>query len=170
MGDGSWAERRGAVVKESLTHLPPSWLRPPTPIPRTHHHDTLLPSLSILLFLLHLPPPLSPTATTSSLSLLLSLSLRLHHLLSMPGWLAGCFCRLPSCLPADQVVPNTTKSIYPRCTQPPPIPPSPSPSFSLSFSTHPFERYADPHIDRGANPLCRKGWCRRYDPDGARCK
>lgn len=137
VGDGSWAERRGAVVKESLTHLPPSWLRPPTPIPRTHHHDTPLSLLSpsILLFLLHLPPPLSPTATTSSLSLSLSLSQVTPR--SLDAWLARRFCRvgcrLPSCLPADQVVPNTTKSIYPRCTQRPLLP-SAFPPLTLLFN------------------------------------
>lgn len=37
--------RRGAVAKESLTHLPLSWLRPPTPIPCTRPKPSLPPSL-----------------------------------------------------------------------------------------------------------------------------
>lgn len=38
--------RRGAVAKESLTHLPPSWLRPPTPIPCTRPKPSPRRSLS----------------------------------------------------------------------------------------------------------------------------
>lgn len=154
MGDGSWAERRGAVVKESLTHLPPSWLRPPTPIPRTHRHDTLLllllsPSSTLHPSLLHFHqlPPHRPSPSLSGYTPSL-----------VDAWLAASAvgCRLPSCLPADQVVPNTTKSIYPRCTQRPLLLLLLlllSFRLSLSFSTHPFERYADPHIDRGARTL-----------------
>lgn len=42
--------RRGAVAKESLTHLPLSWLRPPTPIPCTRPKLSF-PSSTVLVLL-----------------------------------------------------------------------------------------------------------------------
>ena len=113
--------RRGAVAKESLTHLPPSWLRPPTPIPCTRPKPSPRPS----------PSCRSPLVLSLSLSLSLSRPLTLERATpdytSMPAAACQVAC-LPACLLTDQVVPNTTKSIYLRYTHsssyiPPPPPP-----------------------------------------------
>lgn len=152
--------RRGAVVKESLTHLPPSWLRPPTPIPCTpptssfpYSTSLFVSSLSLSLYNRHHTVPFSLWLHLLGICLLLLLLLA-----------AACqVACLLACLPADQVVPNTTKSIYLRCTQ------QPIPVFLplAPFQTTPL-RGTDPHIDRGANPLRWKGSAVRSRP--ARCK
>lgn len=115
--------RRGAVAKESLTHLPPSWLRPPTPIPCTRPK----------------PPFPIPGAVCRSLSLSHPRKSHPPHVdcTSVPAAACQVAC-LPACLLADQVVPNTTKSIYLRYTRsssytPPPLP-SPRP-LSLEVPT-----------------------------------
>lgn len=146
----------------------------PTTNPNTAHtppRHSSLPSLS-----LHSPfPSPSPSSTFTNchhiVPVPLSPSLKLHHVLSMPGWLAASAALAAACQVACRRTKSslTLQSLYIHGV--PNVPSSPPPFLlSLSFSTHPFERYADPHIDRGANPLCRKGWCRRYDPYGARCK
>lgn len=128
-------------MKESLTHLPPSWLRPPTPIPRT---------------------PLNP--------LPLSLSLSLSHRLRLLSWLLLLLLAAACQVACRQTKSSLTlQSLYIYGV--PSGPPRPRPLF-VFLPLAPFQatplRGTDPHIDRGANPLCWKGCrrLRRYDPDG----
>lgn len=141
----------------------------PTTNPNTahtppRHTPPFSSSFSIFLLHFHQLPPHRPC-----LSLPLSFSQVTPP--SLDAWLARWLAASAACQVACRRTKSslTLQSLYIHGV--PNVPSSSSfPSFrlSLSFSTHPFERYADPHIDRGANPLCRKGW--RYDPDGARCK
>ena len=125
MGDGSWVEtrRRG----EGVAHLLTTLIAPTTNPNTTHTTELFLFPFSSLYTLCF------PLSLSLSLSLARSFSLRssrsnCHHIVPVSlvppsRWLAAAAsavgCCLPSCLPADQVVPNTTKSIYLRCTQRP---------------------------------------------------
>lgn len=156
-------------MKESLTHLPPSWLRPPTPIPRTHRRDTLLS-----------PSVLHPSSSTFHPSLLHFHQLPPHrpslssvtHLLSMPGWLllplaAACqvACRRTKSSP-------TLQSLYIHGV---PNVLSPSSSFCLSASHSPFQPTPlrgtrTPILIVAREPSLPERLVPAYDPDGARCK
>jgi len=100
--------RRGAVAKESLTHLPPSWLRPPTPIPCTRPKPSPRPSPSCLLSLsLSLSRPLTLERATP---------LTILRCLLLLAKLLAC---LPACLRTKSSLTLQSLYIYGIPTAPP---------------------------------------------------
>lgn len=93
--------RRGAVAKESLTHLPLSWLRPPTPIPCTRPKPSLPPPTVLV------SPSKEPPLTVPRCLLLLLL-------------LAKLLACLPACLRTKSSLTLQSLYIYGIPAAPPP--------------------------------------------------